>query len=182
MPNIIRLRQTKSNNTLPKPQRIEVAKMPNGEKNNPKDITCLAFARFLKTRKLHYPISDRYIEEIHDSPDKTGEDEREHMVAWFMANETHGHGSYSRNTPNTSAKTCYGRLGNAGSLLWIAEATGVPDDMVNQAFEAAVEAGDHRRACGAIRKIIPWTEVQNRAEKLMSRKQPRFSPFGRKRP
>lgn len=156
--------------------------MPNGGKNNPKDITCLAFARFLETREPHYPVSDRYIEEIHDSPDKTGEDEREHMVAWFKANETHGHGSYSRSTPNTSARTCYGRLGNAGSLLWIAEAVGVPGDMVNRAFEAAAEAGDHRRACGAIRKIIPWTEVQNRAERLMDERRLRLFPFGRKRP
>lgn len=141
--------------------------MFNNEKSGSKDITCRAFADFLETREPHYPVSDRYVEEIHDSPDKTGADEREHMVVWFRTNETCGHGSYSRTTPNTSAKTCYGRLGNAGSLLWIAEAVGIPSSMVNQAFEAAVEAGNYRRACGAIRRIIPWAEVQRRAEKLM---------------
>lgn len=151
--------------------------MPSSKMDNPKEITCQAFANLLETRKPHYPISDRYIEEVHDSPDKTGDDEREHMVTWFRANETVGHGSYSRTVPNTSAETCYGRLGNAGSLLWIAEAVGIPDGMVSQAFEAAVEAGDYRRACGAIRKIIPWSEIRPYAEKLIAETRPRFPKF-----
>lgn len=123
------------------------------------DIRCRKFSDFLSTKKDHYPYSDRYIAEVHDSPDKTGRTEREHMVVWFRANETKGSGSYSRETPNRSARRCYNSLMNAASLLWIAEAVGVDELTVRRAFEAAVAAGDYRRACGAIRKIITWDMI-----------------------
>ena len=48
---------------------------------------------------------------------------------------------------------------NAGSLLWIAEALGIDELTVKQAYDAAIAAGDYRRACGAIRKIITWDMV-----------------------
>lgn len=144
-----------------------------------RELTCREFAKLLRSRKAHYPISDRYISEIHDSPDKSGEDEREHMIIWFESNQTCGSGSYSRKSPNRSARTCYGRLGNAASLLWIAEAMGVPDDTVQRAFDAAAEAGHHRTACSRIRKIIPWDEVKKRAEEILNETQrpPRIDPI-----
>lgn len=123
------------------------------------DIRCKTFSDFLATKNDHYPYSDRYISEVHDSRDKTGRTEREHMVAWFRANETKGSGSYSRENPNKSARRCYNSLMNAGSLLWIAEAVGMDELTVRQAYDAAVAAGDYRRACGAIRKIITWDMV-----------------------
>lgn len=132
------------------------------------DIRCKVFSDILATKQEHYPYSDKYVSEIHDSPDKTGETEREHMVIWFQANETKGSGSYSRSEPNHSAKRCYNSLMNAGSLLWIAEAVGVEESLVEQAYKAAVEAGDYRRACGAIRKIITWDTVCTLAQQSSS--------------
>ena len=123
------------------------------------DIRCLEFSSLLKKKQDHYPYSDRYIAEVHDSPDKTGSTEREHMVDWFQKNETLGSSAYSRKSPNKSAYRCYNRLRNAASLLWIAEAVGVNGLTVKQAYEAAVAAGDYRRACSAIRKIIPWDMI-----------------------
>ena len=93
---------------------------------------------------------------MHDSKDKTGRTEREHMVEWFRANETKGSGAYSRQVPNQSARRCYNGLMNAASLLWIAEAVGIDEPTVRRAYEAAV---DYRRACGAIRKIIAWDMI-----------------------
>lgn len=81
------------------------------------------------------------------------------MVEWFRANETKGSGSYSRQSPNQSARRCYNGLINAASLLWIAEAVGIDELTVRQAYQAAVSAGDYRRACGAIRKIITWDMI-----------------------
>lgn len=75
------------------------------------------------------------IAEVRVSPNKTGRTEREHMVGWFRANETTGSGHYSRNEPNRSARLCYNRLLNAASLLWIAEAVGVEQLTVKQAYE-----------------------------------------------
>ena len=81
------------------------------------------------------------------------------MVEWFRSNETKGFGSYSRENPNRSARRCYNSLMNAASLLWIAEAVGIDELTVRRAYEAAVSAGDYRRACGAIRKIITWDMI-----------------------
>ena len=54
------------------------------------DIRCRRFSDILRTKEDHYPYSDRYISEVHDSSTKTGRTEREHMVEWFRANETKG--------------------------------------------------------------------------------------------
>ncbi len=123
------------------------------------DLQCRKFADILATKKEHYPYSDRYISEVHDSPEKTGNTEKEHMVIWFRSNETKGSGSYSRNNPNKSARKCYNSLMNAASLLWIAEAVGIDELTVKKAYEAAAKSGDYRRACGAIRKIITWDMI-----------------------
>lgn len=123
------------------------------------DMSCAKAARAFARKSDHYPYTDRYITEVHDSPDKTGRTEREHMVAWFADNATKGRGSYARETPNESAKRCYNRLMNAASLLWIAEAAGIDEVLVEKAFDAAVEAGDYRRACAAIRNVISWDMV-----------------------
>lgn len=118
------------------------------EGNSLTDIRCRRFSDILRTKEDHYPYSDKYISEVHDSSTKTGRTEREHMVEWFRANETKGSGSYSRQTPNSSARRCYNSLMNAASLLWIAEAAGIDKLTVRRAYEAAVAAGDYRRACG----------------------------------
>ena len=44
-------------------------------------------------------------------------------------------------------------------MLWIAEAVGIEESIVEAAFEAARQAGDYRRACGAIRKVITWPMI-----------------------
>ena len=60
------------------------------EGNSLADIRCRRFSDILRTKEDHYPYSDRYISEVHDSSTKTGRTEREHMVEWFRANETAG--------------------------------------------------------------------------------------------
>lgn len=77
------------------------------------------------------------------------------MLAWFGGQETKGSGAYTRQEPNTSAQRAYNRLLCGPALLWIAESLGVPGARVQAAAGAAVAAGpDHRRVCGAIRKVL----------------------------
>ncbi|AKV55168.1 hypothetical protein BACT_0608 [Bifidobacterium actinocoloniiforme DSM 22766] len=128
------------------------------------DMRCARAARIFARKSDHYPYSDRYIAEVHDSPNKTGRTEREHMVAWFRCNSTKGSGSYTRIKPNMSAKRCYNRLMNPASLLWIAEAAGINGEIVEKAFNAAMEAGDYRRACSAIRRIISWEMIYEKLQ------------------
>jgi hypothetical protein len=98
--------------------------------------------------------------DVHDSPAKSGRTEREHMVFWFGANPTEGSGQHSRKKGNNDARTCYNRLQNAASLLWIAEAVGVDGALVQRAYEAATPCDDRRAACRAIRAKIPWERVE----------------------
>ena len=123
------------------------------------DTSCVAFSHLLRFKRSHYPYSDRYLSEGNNSPDTHARTEKQHMVQWFADNATHGSGAYSGQKPNNSAKNCYNKLENAASLLWIAEAVGVEEAIVAAAFEAARQAGDYRRACGAIRKIISWSMI-----------------------
>ncbi|MBQ9001923.1 MAG: hypothetical protein IJ087_08735 [Eggerthellaceae bacterium] len=130
--------------------------MPRPE---PRNIPCKQLSKFFARCEDYYPVSDRYISEVHDSSLKTGRTEREHMAAWFRDSRTKGAGSFSRAKGNDSGRTCYQRLQNAASLLWIAEAAGVAEATVESAFNAAKAAGDHRRACGAVKRVIPWDTV-----------------------
>ena len=123
------------------------------------DMSCVAFSHLLRFKRSHYPYSDRYLSEVNNSPDAHARTEKQHMVHWFADNATHGSGAYSRQKPNNSAKRCFNKLENAASLLWIAEAVGIEEPVVAAAFEAARQAGDYRRACGAIRKIITWSMI-----------------------
>lgn len=123
-------------------------------------ITCREMTRFFRSREDHYEWSDRYMRDVHDSPAKSGRTEREHMVSWFGANPTEGSGPYSRKKGNNDARTCYNRLQNAASLLWIAEAVGADSALVRRAYEAAVSCDDRCKACGAIRREIPWECVE----------------------
>ncbi|QYN61023.1 hypothetical protein GYM67_08130 [Bifidobacterium asteroides] len=123
------------------------------------DMSCVVFSRLLRFKRSHYRYSDTYLREVGNSPDRHARTEKQHMVQWFADNATHGAGAYSRRRPNDSAKKCFNKLENAASLLWIAEAAGVEESIVKIAFEAARQAGDYRRACGAIRKIITWPMI-----------------------
>lgn len=92
------------------------------------------------------------------------------MVAWFEGQPTTGEGAYSRETPNTSAKRAYNRLLCALALIWIADALGVPSSRVAESVDAVLTAdGDHRRACEAIRKVLPGELV---AEQAVARERP----------
>lgn len=98
--------------------------------------------------------------EVHDSPSKSGRTEREHMVSWFGSNPGKDSGAYSRKSGNDDARTCYNRLQNAASLLWIAEAVGVDEKVAESAFLAAAASGDRRSACAAVRRAIPWEQIR----------------------
>ena len=123
------------------------------------DMSCGAFSYLLRFKRSHYPYSDKYLQEVGNSQDSHARTEKQHMVQWFADNATHESGAYFRQRPNNSAKKCYNKLENAASLLRIAEAVGIEESIVEAAFEAARQAGDYRRACGAICKVITWPMI-----------------------
>lgn len=129
----------------------------------PTDFTTRDFARLLNTLPAHLPISDEYDAHLGQKVGRWWTSQREHMVGWFNGRTTHGAGAYSRETPNDSARTTYNRLLNPGSLLWIAEALGVDSRPIQRAADAAAAESDHRRRCGQIRAVLPWSVIASAA-------------------
>lgn len=131
------------------------------------DLTCRELARILKRLDGSYPVSDRYIREVRGFTVRAARTDRQHADSVLHEDRSAVVESCHRPTGNASARACYNRLRNAASLLWIAEAVGVDAETVERAYDAAVEAGDHRRACGAIRRIIPWETIYPLASRLL---------------
>jgi protocatechuate 3,4-dioxygenase alpha subunit len=123
------------------------------------DINCRKFSDILATKADHYPYSDHFVSAVQDLSGAPAQTERERTIKCFRAYEAKSLDSYRPQSPSQSACRCYNSLTNAGSLLWVAEAVGINELTVRQAYEAALAAGDEQHACGAIRKIITWDMI-----------------------
>ena len=139
--------------------------MPHNEHDNApvEDMSCDEFAELIQRGSDFYPISRRYMEEVHDSPVKSGSCEREHLYIWYSTQGTLGvPGGFSRSKPNHSARRAYNRLSNAASVLHLAELAGL-DEQARIAFEAAAEAqratGSARGAAAAARREIDFSDI-----------------------
>lgn len=111
------------------------------------DMDCITFSNLLSTKEPHYKYSDMYDREVHKSLKTDGKTQQELMVPWFAEHTTN------------SAKSCFYDLENAASLLWIAEAVGICESIVDEAFKAAEQAENFHGACKAIRDIITWPKI-----------------------
>ncbi|MDO5048292.1 MAG: hypothetical protein Q4D87_00215 [Actinomycetaceae bacterium] len=125
------------------------------------------FAGLLKKLPRRLPVADAFDgwEQKIDGP--LWPSQREHMVNWFRAQTTTGFGQYTREKPNLSAKTTYNRLQSPGGLLWIAEALGVEEELLQKAADEAL-AAPRRSRSAVIRKHIPWDMIAELAEPKMS--------------
>lgn len=135
----------------------------NRAKQHPDDMPCDEFAKLIQMGSDFYPISRQYMEEVHDSPVKSGSCEREHLYIWYSTQGTLGApGGFSRSKPNHSARRTYSRLSNAASVLHLAELAGL-DEQARVALEAAAEAqgttGSTRSAAAAARKEIDFSDI-----------------------
>ena len=61
-------------------------------------------------------------------------------------------------------KFVWGHFKNAAGLIWLLEALGANDDMINKAFEAgsdvAAKGEIHAKQCAKIREVISWEDVK----------------------
>ena len=116
-----------------------------------------AFARRLRFADAHYPISDAY-ERDHLPGNHWWSSQQEHVTAWL--NEIDGPGAYDRVTRGLDARHAYMHFQCAPGLLWIAEALGEEDAIVQLAAEAAAGIGRGGTQCAAIRRAIPWERIE----------------------
>jgi hypothetical protein len=85
--------------------------------------------------------------------------QKEHWLGWLS--EYDGPGHYGRNDWHRSAKFIYNHINCAPMVLWLAKASGVSKLAVVEAKKRALSAVRRNSAqCAAIRKIIPWEEIE----------------------
>lgn len=120
------------------------------------DIDVQEFAEMLCYLEPHPPVTNEL-----DHWRNPYTSEKAHMVLWFGSQETKGSGSYTRNAPNSSARTTYNRLLAPGAMLWIAEALGETPERLRAAVKSAREAEkEHWRNRGAgFRAVIPFDRI-----------------------
>ena len=85
--------------------------------------------------------------------------QKEHWLGWLK--EYDGPGYYGRNSWDVTAEKVYNRVNNPAMVLWLGEAAGIPTKQVKQAVSAAKSAGTtFPSQCGAIRREIPWSDIE----------------------
>lgn len=91
--------------------------------------------------------------------------QRDHWLGWL--NATAGTGTYLRRTGSDArARLIYNRIVESQMLVWLAQASGVDNDLVSAAMDAAARTERFGSKAAAVRKILPWPIV---ADALMTR-------------
>ena len=100
--------------------------------------------------------------------DESGTDPRptmkDSLLGWLSDYEKPGY--YKRMNPGRSAKFMYNHLQSAPSIIYLAEAAGISEELLARAVQAASDPLLRTCAsqCGAVRKLIPWCAVEMRLE------------------
>ena len=84
--------------------------------------------------------------------------QKEHWLGWLDHYDEAG--AYGRKPrQNRDAKFVYNHVVNPEMLLWLIDAAGVKEELVDAALEAAAKGTTPMQSSGAVRKIAPWSEV-----------------------
>jgi hypothetical protein len=111
----------------------------------------IAFERILFKRKLLDPLKEA----------RKYSSQQQHWLGWLS--EYQGPGYYSRKRWDRDAKFIYNHVGCPPMLIWLAEASGVPKPKLDKAISAAGSSDQTLGSlCAAIRRTIPWEDVETR--------------------
>jgi len=84
--------------------------------------------------------------------------QKEHWLGWL--DPASGTGTYPRSSaPDRDARYVYNHIVEPKMLLWLISASGVRQELVEAAAEAAEAASSLAGKSAAIRKQVPWPEV-----------------------
>ncbi len=85
--------------------------------------------------------------------------QKQHWTGWLDHYDGPGH--YGRQRWDRDTKFVYNHIQCAPMLLWLAEAAGLPDETLVEASQSALAAGPRLASqVAALRRIIPWTQVE----------------------
>lgn len=86
--------------------------------------------------------------------------QKAHWLGWLDTNSTTG--TFPRKSGDAGgARHVYNLIGEPKMLLWLASTAGVQANLLRAAKNAADGVTNLRSKCGAIRKHIPWSEVES---------------------
>lgn len=98
-------------------------------------------------------------DEPYINPAKWYTTQKEHWLGWLR--EYHGPGAYGRKSDaKRDARYAYNHIVEFKMLLWLIEAAGVRNGLVISAQRACKRASSLQQKSAAIRKHIPWDEVE----------------------
>jgi len=120
-----------------------------GQKVEP--VTINQFIRIIRDLRSDEPYID---------PSKWYTTQKEHWLGWL--GEYHGPGAYGRKSNAIrDARYAYNNhIVESKMLLWLIEATGVRNELVISARRACKGASSLQQKSAAIRKHIPWKELE----------------------
>ena len=85
--------------------------------------------------------------------------QKSHWLGWLDSKSNSG--TYQRkDAPNRGAKFVYNHIMEPKMLLWLISASGVDMKLVTQAEENAANAKSMASGCAAIRKVVPWEDLE----------------------
>ncbi len=95
------------------------------------------------------------------TPGKWYTTQKEHWLGWLR--EYDGPGAYERQPhAKRDARYAYNHIVEPKMLLWLIEACGVPASKVRAARAAARQARAMMQQSAAIRRLVPWDDVEER--------------------
>lgn len=95
----------------------------------------------------------------HIDPSKWYATQKEHWLGWLS--EYHSPGAYGRKSNSRrDARYAYNHIVEASMLLWLIQASGVRKGLVSSARRACTGVSSLQQKSAAIRKHIPWDELQ----------------------
>ena len=142
-------------------------------------VTNLEMAMLLIDLPAHLEKSDSYEDMDYQEQGRWGTSQREHLIAWFFSRTCEGgYPGYEVKSPWLEASKTYRYLNNPAAYIWLAEALGVPESQIDDAYKTGlVKKGENLRTqCAAIRDKLPWKVLEPLARKLIDEKRIRIRP------
>jgi hypothetical protein len=95
--------------------------------------------------------------------------QKEHWLGWLS--EYNGPGYYGRKDSRRTAEFVYNHINCAPMLLWLAEVSGVSSALLKLAAHEALQArSPNAGASAAVRRVIPWAEIERRLTPISGRR------------
>lgn len=128
-------------------------------------MTPKLLSRKIRKLPLKAPVTARYARAlvsrgVWSSEGVWYKTQKEHWLGWLS--EYDGPGAYNRKTRSgRSAEFVYNHINCPPMLLWLAEAADVSSRKVAGAVKSALAARRSRGShCAVLRRIIPWSEIE----------------------